>query len=604
MTPPRSRPSRRAYHAASLLLALALLACGGAYSKAVERGDRYAAAGQWEQAEAEYRRAIALDPDDPEAIIRLEKLKERRSQELLERARAFAARGETERALKLVSEAARLRPDDAAIQKELSRLAAELVGRAEALLAGDKAEEAFTLAAAVLEAAPRHPRARRVDREAREVLAAAAFERAGRFSDEELPGNAMLELARALWYRPRFAEARLELGRIKLALEQELAFVVGLEPFAGDRRSRFLAHALTPAVLGQAIDQRLLVRVAGAEAGGEAGVGVLVGGLFTGYTHQRDRHSEQRSCDYVCGTDSKPNPRRREVEMALGQSEQSLARAESEVSRHETDVARHESQVADKQKKVDSEQADLDRAQQRYDQCMERAKPEESSPCWSEKSSLDSARRDLESARSAMRWPRDDLERGRRSLGSARESRDRARRDVEDRRRVLRETPAMIEVPRYCGFDYAIAVHEVAASVTMSLSIARRHDQVSVVKGEPFRYDVRQKDVSFPAHPGRCAEVAGGDPLRLPGENDLRRELLGKVVADVRAKVMASYDAYRARFLAVARKHESGGMTEAAIEAYVRYVLTGPHQLEGAEAIQRFLEKARGFGDLEAFGNL
>ena len=60
----------------------------------------------------------------------------------------------------------------------------------------------------------------------------------------------------------------------------------------------------------------------------------------------------------------------------------------------------------------------------------------------------------------------------------------------------------------------------------------------------------------------------------------------------------------RLRFLSVARKHESGGMTEPAVEAYVRYVLTGAHKLDGAKAIAKFLRKARGFGKLEVLSTL
>ncbi len=57
------------------VLVLGIAACGGAYGEAVGRGDRFAEAGLWDKAALEYEAAIKLDPDDPEAVIKLKEIR-------------------------------------------------------------------------------------------------------------------------------------------------------------------------------------------------------------------------------------------------------------------------------------------------------------------------------------------------------------------------------------------------------------------------------------------------------------------------------------------------------------------------------------------------
>lgn len=586
---------RAGYHAtvrtAAVLFLVLATACGGAYSDAIKRGDRYAAAGKWAEAEAEYQRAMKLDPDDPEAQLKLEELRARQARSKLEHARALEARGELAAALEEVQGAHALRPDDAAIDQELTRLSGVVLERAHRLLEKGDTDKAFALTTLVLKGAPQHPAARRLDREIRERIATDAYEKAQELVEKDLPGNALAELARALDARPGFPEAKLEYGRIELSLERQLAFVVAVAPFDGEGQNRFLARALTPVLLGKAMDDRLLVKVVRAEDSAGSGAGIGLVGRFDRYGFRHGRQREQRSCDYVCGTDVRPNPRRGEVERSLGQAESGLASDERRVAQAEKDVSRAEGDVANQQKRVDSEQADVDRAQERYDRCMEHASADDSSPCSSERSSLESERRQLESARSSLRSPQGSLQRARDSLQRARDSRNRSRETVERQRATLRSTPTTIEVPRMCAFSYQVAKHAVESSVTLKLTMSRRRSETLLLDDQPFQYRVDRSDETHPAHPGRCPEVAAGDPLELPDEAALRRELLGRVIADLRAKIMASYDTYRAHYLAVARKYHSGGMREQAVEAYVRYVLTGPERSGGAEALRRFLAK-------------
>ena len=577
--------------------------CGGAYGDAVERGDKYAKAGQLDEAAAEYERAIAMKPDKPEARIRLQQVRQAQAYQQVKRARALEDRGELAGALAVVHEAAALRPDDTFVQEEVTRLSDAVITRAEERMAADDPQGAFELTTLVLKGAPRHPRGLRIDASAREILATRAYERAETFIDQELFGNALVELAACTSYRPDMSRASLEFGRIKLALQKELAFVVMLQPFAGVGTSRDLSRGLSVAILRQSLDDRLLVRVVPDDPGLNPTRGVRLIGQFSGYEYKYDQVSEGRSCDYVCGTDYQPNPDRATAERELGHAESNLARAESDVASEERKVLEQEREIAGLQERVDQAQSDVDRAQQSLERCEDRAGDDASSSCRSERSRVQSEQRDLESARDRLRWPRDRLESARRSLEQARDSRDRERGEVERRRQRLRDTPETIAIDRYCAFDYKVAMHTVKSQITMNLTMERVAGGDALVKDEPFQYSVGEQDQAFRAISGRCPELAGGDPLELPSEAQLRTQLLQQVVRDVRAKVMISYDSYRARFLSVARKHESAGLTDQAVEAYVRYVLTGPHDLKDAEAIGRFLQKARGFGTVDALGS-
>jgi len=198
------------------------------------------------------------------------------------------------------------------------------------------------------------------------------------------------------------------------------------------------------------------------------------------------------------------------------------------------------------------------------------------------------------------------------SLGSARDGlsrendrRETARRDKDRETERMRTTPRTIEVDRRCAHSYGVDVHELTASVTVELS-AEGLDKAKLLDREPFQYKVRERDEAFEAQRGRCAEVAAGDALVLPSEKDVKQQLVTQAIAGVREKAMASYDRYRQRFLADARREEAEGLADEAVEAYVRYLLTGPKSVDPRDAkqIAEFLARTRGFGTIESLGGL
>jgi tetratricopeptide (TPR) repeat protein len=588
-----------------LLLALILVACGGAYTDAIARGDKFAEAGQYDEAAAAYEQAIKIDPQEAEARIKLKEVRRKQAAERLQRAAALEQRGELANALTLVQDAVRFDPDNPDAQKALTRITEKVLDKAEELFNGDKLRQAFDLTTLVLKGAKNHPRARELDDRVRTKLAERSFERARALMEKDKLGNALVELAACITYRPDYPDAKLHFGQVKQKLEEQLRFSVVLEPFAGAGPNAAITKALSPELLQQSFDERLLLRVVTTKPAPDADLpGVLVRGEFSEYAYDHSQKTQSRSCDYQCGETYKPNPRVQELR-------DELARADQDAGRHDEDIARKERDLVDAEKSLMREQEEEQRRQSEYeqarsklDECRSRAQPGQSSPCSSEESTVRSKQSSLDSARSNVAREREKAGRLREDIANRKSQKETARATRERVNQDLLKTPEQITVPKYCPHNYNVEQHAVQAKVVLKLTMDQLVAQKAIIAGEPFRYDAAARDETFPAQAGRCAEIAGGNPLQLPDEKALRKELMTKIVRDLRTKVVASYDAYRRGFLSAARRHEAAGLTEEATEAYVRYVLTGPHQLKDKKKLAEFFQKTSGIGKLDALWSL
>ncbi len=586
---------------ALFLVALALLSCGGAYAEAIARGDKFAEAGQWDEAAAAYEQAAKLDPKDPEARIRLKEVRRKQAAERLQRAAALEQRGELKKALVLIQEAVRFDSESVDGQRALTRVTAAVLEKAEKLFEDGKLRKAFELTTLVLKGSKNHPRARELDDRVRSALAERSYKRAQKFMNKDKLGNALVELAACMTYRPDYPDAKLHFGQVKLELEQQLRFIVVLDRFSGKGKNATLTKGLNPDMLQQAIDERLLLSVVATKPKDEEGLhGVAVTGEFADYGFDHKKKSITRHCDYVCGKTYKPNPRIQQLRSDLARLEQTLSGADGDISRKEKDLSRAQQQQSKEEAETQKRQGDADQARNRLEQCRAKASPDDSSPCSSEESNLRSKQGWVDSARNRVESARSQADRLRNDVQSARDRRDSARQSRDQKNSDLLNTPEQIAVDKYCAHNYRVEQHGVTAKVTLKLTIAELADDKAIVADQPFKYGSQAADETFPAQAGRCAEVAGGDALKLPSEVDMRKDLMTKVVRDLRSKIMASYDAYRRGFLAAARRDEAAGLTDQATESYVRYVLTGPHALADKEKLAAFFSRTKGIGKLDA----
>jgi tetratricopeptide (TPR) repeat protein len=592
----------------SALLVIALCGCSGAYGQAIARGDDYAKAGLWDKAAKEYESAVKLDPNEPDAVIKLKEVRRKQSAERLAKGRSLLQRGEIEKALAVLQEAARLDPESVEAQQALADANSQALRKAETLLDQGNAKKAFDITSLILKDSPNDPRARALDGKVRDVLAEEGYTRAEAFLKNKKPGNALMELAACVSYRPGYRDAKLRIGEIKLALEQELTFYVILDRFADETSAKDIAQTLNVDLLSQSFDQKLPLRVVPAlQSAKKDARGIRLSGKFDGYNFSHDKDKQGRSCDYVCGSDTKPNPDYDNAERDVASAEKRLADIENQMADKQKDVDRYQKDVDSIQKDVDRAEVDVDKARADLDKCTANRKPtDSSSACSSEDSRLRSAQSSLDSVRSRIQSPKSNLSSARERLMDAQKEREDVRRRKDDQLQRMRSTPRTIEVNRYCAHNYSVDVHTVSARLTVQLTAEHLEDKSRLLDNEPFEYKESKKDISFPAQQGRCAEVAAGDALQIPSEKEIKVALVTQAIGGVREKVMASYERYRQRFLADARREEASGLADEAVEAYVRYLLTAPKGLNPKDERQigDFLQKTRGFGKLDSLGGL
>jgi tetratricopeptide (TPR) repeat protein len=591
----------------TLWLVVILAGCGGAFRDTVKRGDQFAKAGMWDKAAGEYQAALKLKPGDTNVTIKLRQVAEKQSGERLARGKALMARGELEAGLAVIQQAAKLTPDSTEAQRALDDANQQALKKAEELLGTPDSRKAFDLTQLVLAGSPNDPRAKAMDEQVRDALAEQAYARAEAFRESGKKGNALIEYAACVTYRPGFRDAKAQIGDVKLSLQNELTFYVLLDRFTvSSSGEQEIASRMKPELVAQAFDDRIPLRVVGALPA-KATRGVRVAGALSAYRFGPPRVSQRNEqCEYIRGYDTVQNPRRIDAERQVASAEQRLASAERDVDREQKEVDRYQRDVDDKLKDQSRAEADAARAQDDYDRCMSRSSSSSSSsPCSSEKSRYESERRDVESERSRVQSAQGYLASARERMQRAQEQRANARRDVEDHSRRMREEPATIQQPHHERENYAVEIRSIDATVTLKLRAETLQDKTTLLDDEVFPQTIRPiQDEGWLARPATCP--AQGKRIMLPNEPALRGELVKMSIATLREKVQTMYESYRTKFLADARRLESSGAPEDAVESYVRYLLTGIKNIDPKDGKQigEFLRKTRGFGRIDLLGGL
>ncbi len=592
----------------ALWLTLALAACGGPFKDAVKRGDSYAEAGMWDKAAAEYQAALKIKPGDTDVQIKLKRINEKKSGEAVARGKALLARGEIEAGLAVLIEAARLAPDSTEAQRALTEANAQALNKAEELLSTPESKKSFELTQLVLAGSPNDPRAKDVDNRVRDALAELSYAAAEQFRDKGKKGNALMEYAACVTYRPGFRDAKAQIGDVKLALQNELMFYVVLDKVASEGSGeKDIASKMKPDLVAQAFDDRIPLRVVGASPGKEAR-GVRVSSALSAYRFGPPRSATRNeSCTYIKGYDIVPNPRRADAERQLASAEQRLTQEERNVDSEQKNIDRYQSDLDRQLQEQSRAEAELDKTRAAYDRCMQNSSSSSSSstPCWSEKSSMESDQRDLESERRDTESRQRDLTYARERMSSASERRNNARRDVEDYRSRMRNEPETIKEPHHERENVIIETRSIDATVTLKLRAETLQDKQTLLNDEMFPQVIKPiVDEGWAAHPSTCPDQ--GKRIQLPNEATLKGELLKLSIGTVREKVQSMYESYRTKFLADARRLETSGAPEEAVESYVRYLLTGLRNIDPKDSKQigEFLRKTRGFGRIDLLGGL
>ncbi|WP_197041014.1 tetratricopeptide repeat protein [Chondromyces apiculatus] len=583
----------RARQALLILPLIFALGCGGAFADAMARGDLLAQHGRWDEAAAEYERAVQLDPEDKEARERLGIARRSQAAARVVRADALLKKGDARGALKLAYEAAWLDAHNTEARRIVAEAAARVLDQAEHLLAADQAREALVLTGEVLRALPADARARTLDTQAREHIAAAAYARAETFAREGQLGNALLDLAVAAMVVPGYRDVPARMGEVKRKLREQMIFTAIVQPFTGDQSASDLATGVDAVRLRQALDPSLPLEVVEREPeGGAPALGVRVSGGLGQYAYRHDQSTAPRSCLYVCGYSTVANPEYGAAESDLEGARSRVSPAESEVDHARSDVSRYEREVDDARRAADRARSEVDRARAELDRC--RAKPEpgptpgsDPSRCRPEDERLQRAEERLRSEQDRIGAPEGRLTDARGRLTQADGRLSTAREAVEAAARRLDRTPRTVQVARNCSHSYVVNQHAVRAVVTVTVSAESLHDGAVVFDRDARLYEQREEDETFPSQPGRCDEVAEGDPLVLPAELELKHALLTKAIGGVRDRILFAYDRYRQQLKTSADREYASGAKEEAVERYARYLVLGRvNQEERAQLLQ------------------
>jgi tetratricopeptide (TPR) repeat protein len=552
--------------------------CVSRYTRALERGDYFAQAGDWDAAAASYERATRLDPERPEAALRLQQARRHQVARRMAAVRKHLDRGEIEVALDVADEAVRIDPGNQEARAVQQATRAAVLRRGEELFSTGRVREALDLALRLRRSRPADPEATALEARARDQLAAEAYAHAERSLMQGQRGNALLALLSAEQVRPGYRDAAARAAAVRREIEGELQYHIVVERTRGEPRD--MAEAVDRELSDKLRDPGHPLLTIDKRAPAPDAVGMTVALRLEGYATWDTPTSVVRTCKYVCGIDRLPNPA---FPAATRAADMAGARARDA----DADVRRARSEVDQKRRprdalKVEEDLAErnLSRARHDLDACKA-APPPPGKPtvdqerCRRHEHEQRAAEQAHEAARSRVKIAEADLniaeDRARRAEGDLNHRQSEWQRELER----LGRTPQILEVERVCTDSYPVTTHTAQATVGLLM-------RAGLLGGEPARdlpnvpYNVTERDETFEARPGRCAVTAAGDPLTLPSEAQMRQSLAARVVEGVRGSVHGSYEAYREEFLAEERRERAAGREAHATEARVRWLLLGP----------------------------
>jgi len=560
--------------AAVLAASLGFAGCVSAYADALERGDAMARAGAWDEAATSYEAALRLEPGSNTARERLAQARRGQAAARVAAGWALLQRSDFAAAVGAMQEAARFDPTSPEVQRALEVAGARALEHGERLLADDRAREALDLALLVRRAAPSDPRALSLENRARDVLATASYARAEALLAANKRGNALLAFAETTRTRPGYRDAAGRAAAVRNDLENELRFFAVVERGASSLGvNDDLAQAAAFELRAAPDQARPLLSIVDRAPSNALGIRLAV--KLDGYAAAHDVRRERRSCSWVCATDRLPNPEFQAARLAAADAERRAGVTEEEAGRARDliDARRRDDLVAAAE--VERSEHALTRARTDLEACRsaEHGAPTRAR-CHDEEEALRVAERAHEAADVARVGTRGALSLAEARWKEADQARDRARLSWQREVARLGRTSPFREVDRSCTHDYTVSIHTAREEVALLL-----HAGV-LGEGEPtdlppVHYEIARSDETFDAAPGRCPEVAAGDPLSLPSRQELDRALVERVVAGVRESVQGSYDEYRRGFLEAEKRERIAGHPDDANEARVRYLLTG-----------------------------
>lgn len=557
-------------------------ACVSRFDAAMDAGRALAASADWDAAAAEFERAHQLDPDDTEAWDLL--MEARRNQARVRVAASKVAMHEQRfvDAYRLAREARAHDPGSTDAQEVERASRALLVGAIQTRLDG-RPREALVLARELLRYDPEAADAKALFADARDRTAAAATARGEALERSGQQAAAWLSYAEAVNLLGASAPAKPRMDAVQGSLVDASTFYVLMGTFNGDPSARDLGAQVGPADFGRGLDPSLLLVVTSTplpDATKDRFRGVRLGGAFQNYAFNRSLRRENAACDYVCGYDTVANPQRPGAEDGVRAARRDATRAEGQLARTQREFRVVEERRIAAEREVETARFAARTAEDRLATC----KRDPQAQCQQEQLAADFARTAQRRAEDEQANAASAASLARSALDGADNAVRRARDELDAAQRRLDGTPAFVDVPRTCTFNYEKRFAAEEASVELALQGEGLYD-TTLVLDETVRGRQRAEDLGYDAAPGRCAEVAEGDPLRLPGEPALRANALESAIAGARKVILKSYEAYRTDLANEQRRAETAADAASALRAAVGRALTSRSQNEAGALV-------------------
>ena len=495
---------------------LVLCVVGCAYGKHIDRGDELMTKGHYDQALSQYEAALALDPEEIEAQIKVSEAKSALIRQSTGETRALLDGGDYVGAI-LSARALYDRLPDASPVDTLMR---DVASRTKQAADHHAEQEQWADSLSLMQALYEHFDGERAEldpriNEVRSTWAASLRVRAEEAEQAGHFGDALLLHAKAnsLVMDPASVAKRDELHA---RLIDTHAYRVALNGRGKE------AHEVIGRLLGQRLAQNVVMTDAASKDDSSQ---VMVHVEVAPAQVDLQRSTSMRAVRYKSGTRQEPNPSYQRYQDDVIREERDLHRYEDDLSSAERDVSRYQMQV-------------------------DREAPSPNTSTGAEQS--------LSRAQSARERARDHV--------------DRARNRVLRSKERMHNTDPMIEVDVFSNLDYVVTHYDLLATSQIELRVLHEDGRPPIVVREPLGR--RAQDDEHAEH-----AIAGvrADPLDLPPEQDLVDTMWGDGVTLTMGAIGQSLQAKRADLLQEAFALQDDG---ARAHLYVVYILLDPRQVD------------------------
>ncbi len=564
-----SAPARRgALLALSLCALLAAVGCT-TFARALKEGDTLTSQRQWAQAEAAYQRALAAEPGDSEAKLKLRDMRRAWSAEVLAAAEARRAEGDLAGATPLLVRARELDEDSAAAAEALQHNLEARVAVAQKALKEDKLPEARAEFDAVLAVDPQNAAALKGVTGVRTASARRWFHIASRLEEEGKLGNALMSYVRADQELVGVTPARERAELVRRKLQDEVAFMVVTAPAEDKASAPDVLQRLSPGRLAALLPHEVPIRVVTTEASKDH-EGVRVGLALERVLPVKSVEQAQKSTRYVVTNKAVPNPRRTELETALLAEERKLEEVERRLGMALREYLRRQDELVQAR-----EVAGACRDRERKT-CLTALSECTNAIGRSEKGSIpkecDPSRCNPQCRQEEESYERRasgavELER---KLENVQEAAEAQRREVQRGRDGWYREPLTVEEPVYADYPYDVELHRLSLTTTVTERLVDLSKDAAAASPHTGDYTAMHEDSSNKAY-DKVGVLA--DPVQLRSEAELRVESGDKAMESVAARVMERFDAYRQRRVEDARRGMVRPSSEDVVETAVRALL-------------------------------